>query len=322
MRNIICGFAFLVAFSMSMNSIGADEHISQLASPSWQNDSGIKVENFGSFFLRGTDGKNFMSGGAFPEQGIAGFSDHAKSKDWYKKAFKDFSSNRPVDYDALLNNIFEIPKIETDEEAFFRKIQSEMIARGKLGMNIYGVGFSEPIGVASLEVQEPKTNEEILRVAPQVYSDGAMFGENFLKPRVSEGQLRQWFEDPVAPVDLKKLGLPRPNGLVDAYVLSNKMGEITELILQPHGVPLSEAQKAQISSSGDFRKRLAKWGTDIFSSIQDAMAATVESVCKSAFRPDQFTVEIGGEGSVLVASLAAKVSAKFDTNEVCAPFAG
>lgn len=319
MWKVVSGSIFIVVLAGSASS---DGNSIPGVSVEWMGSSGVNNDKFRDRFLGGLEWDRLGIAQPGPAGRIYEFSDDVKDADWFKNAFDRFQRNEVIDYNELFRNFITDEVQTTPEEEFLERIQLEMISRGRLGQNVFGLEALDYIQIESLDIDEPKTNSEIFQAAPKIYSEGAIFGNNFLTPRVSAGQLQQWYDDPNAPVDLQQFGLPEPSGPIDVYILSNSFGAPSEVILQPHGVPLTKLQKEQLLGAENFKKRLAQWGGNIYSSVQDAIAATVETVCKSAFRPEEFTIELGGEGSVFVASLAAKITAKFTSDDVCAPFAG
>ncbi|WP_415404098.1 hypothetical protein [Tateyamaria sp. SN3-11] len=241
----------------------------------------------------------------------------------YQQGVDALNSGQEINAEALWRNIAEEAQSSNDTSTVMDQLlldgarQSSTDPNSILFLPQFQAEFEPPVSVT---IDDVKTAQEIQELAPKVLLDGAVFGKDFLADKVDQQTLDQWWRNSSQPIDLEQLGLSQPSASLDTYLLSDDGFTVNGIITQPSGVPLSAEQKARLANSKTWRKSLSRWGETIYSSVQDAFAVTVETVCKSAFKPKNFSVELSGSGNLLLAELGVSISAEFETDSVCVPF--
>lgn len=156
--------------------------------------------------------------------------------------------------------------------------------------------------------------------SPQIYTEGAVFSQNFINQLNDSETLGRDLLNPNTALDLEALGLAKPETPVDSYVLFDSQNNLTGVITIPAGTELSEDQKAALKAASTWEKKIAKYGGQVYSSVEDIIALTVKKICQSAFLPEEFSVNVSGSGNVFFAEMGIDISAKFKSGTVCVPF--
>ncbi|MDG2340590.1 MAG: hypothetical protein P8L32_05265 [Paracoccaceae bacterium] len=154
----------------------------------------------------------------------------------------------------------------------------------------------------------------------QIFSQGTIFTESFIGSLENSQQLGIELQNPNATLDLQALGLARPNSPLDAYALFDSNNNFTGLITAPAGRGLNLEQKTALADADSWLQKTPSWGEKIYSSVDHILALTVERVCNSKIRPEEFTVNVSGSGNLVFAELGIDITAKFNSNDVCAHF--
>ncbi len=241
----------------------------------------------------------------------------------YSEVLREFSEGAPPDWSSIISG--------TDNQD-----------RGELGLwlsyqeHLKGQPISKILdptsdsyypNIAAAEVQPvslsigPEDNTaRVKELSESIYMEGAIFDEDFIQRTLPQSQLDELSLSRNPTINLEDLGLTQPTGPVDVYTTFDADNRVTGIIVKRPDTGLSEEQQRKIDQAAVVKSSQPKWQEKVYSTIDYIVTQTVLEICKSPFKPSEFSIDVSGSGNAYFAELGIKVNAKFLSSEVCPAF--